>query len=499
MVKSRKRKQQTANSSSDLADSEQPAAKRLAKEQQQADSNNNEDSSNSSSNLPSNQTEAAAASGDIEDDTCPICVSILTKPVRLPCGHVLCLECLQTSTASWSALVCPMCRKRIGVWLRRRAKDPEALVDAKLWSAVQNRHPNYCRARLAGMSAHEAEASIAAAVGLRPSGVGDGAGSGDGNDIDENWEVELLPPPPAPPRQIAAPGELRTEWQAALDEHDRELLAERAAEEAASGALIRRLQSEERLAKRRTWLDDFLAKGGVASGNRAGNGADNQNLAFSQAGSLTGARNGTGSTNSSSGFNAGTGSVTGTGSINKTGSVTGAGSINKTELLSVTVSEDEPEDDRTLMENRAGSRSLIETGSFSANKLWPPQPRSSPQPQSRPKPQPALIRRKSSSDAPSSKRRSATTPTPGRSRQAVAATASSSQPKPASPFAIAAAVAAAKKAASEAAAATAFSEDLPMGADSDVSQEEADRRLALRLQRQFDLESGVSAGGRLAN
>merc|ERR1719440_1808923 len=46
---------------------------------------------------------------DISDFECPICSSLLYKPLAIPCGHAFCEECLRRSLDHTSA--CPLCRE----------------------------------------------------------------------------------------------------------------------------------------------------------------------------------------------------------------------------------------------------------------------------------------------------------------------------------------------------------------------------------------------------
>lgn len=66
---------------------------------------------------------------------CPICRSILIEPVTLPCKHEFCLSCLDGTMANTN-LVCPLCRVRIGSWLRK-AKKEKKLINMELWKAIK--------------------------------------------------------------------------------------------------------------------------------------------------------------------------------------------------------------------------------------------------------------------------------------------------------------------------------------------------------------------------
>lgn len=76
--------------------------------------------------------------------TCPACRGLLREPVRLPCGHHLCLGCLRgggaggAGTSELLAPSCPLCRQRLGAWLQRAAP---SLVDQELWQLIRQRYP----------------------------------------------------------------------------------------------------------------------------------------------------------------------------------------------------------------------------------------------------------------------------------------------------------------------------------------------------------------------
>lgn len=35
---------------------------------------------------------------ELKDLSCPVCIDILIEPVRLPCQHLLCLDCYRKTT-----------------------------------------------------------------------------------------------------------------------------------------------------------------------------------------------------------------------------------------------------------------------------------------------------------------------------------------------------------------------------------------------------------------
>jgi len=84
----------------------------------------------------------------IGDVMCPVCRGIFIEPVVMPCYHGLCLQCFQR-TMEETSLTCPMCRKRIGSWLRTATKDHN-LVDNELWAIIQKRFPKQVNAKLNG-------------------------------------------------------------------------------------------------------------------------------------------------------------------------------------------------------------------------------------------------------------------------------------------------------------------------------------------------------------
>ena len=47
----------------------------------------------------------------LQDVICPVCLSIMIEPVRMPCNHLLCMPCFKDNVDQ-TALHCPMCRTR---------------------------------------------------------------------------------------------------------------------------------------------------------------------------------------------------------------------------------------------------------------------------------------------------------------------------------------------------------------------------------------------------
>lgn len=82
----------------------------------------------------------ASAEVNLRDFICPVCRGILIEPVTLPCTHNLCLRCLK-GTFEHNSLSCPLCRVRVGSWLRTATKS-ETLVNNALWQLIRTRFPN---------------------------------------------------------------------------------------------------------------------------------------------------------------------------------------------------------------------------------------------------------------------------------------------------------------------------------------------------------------------
>lgn len=84
----------------------------------------------------------------LEKLMCPICRGILIEPVTMPCSHVLCLECFD-GTMEMASLTCPLCRKRVGGWLRT-AKKQGKLVNSELWNYIQTNYAEYVKNKQSG-------------------------------------------------------------------------------------------------------------------------------------------------------------------------------------------------------------------------------------------------------------------------------------------------------------------------------------------------------------
>lgn len=50
------------------------------------------------------------------DVTCPCCLGGFWHPVKTPCGHAFCMECLKTWLENSADRTCPVCRTPLGAW-----------------------------------------------------------------------------------------------------------------------------------------------------------------------------------------------------------------------------------------------------------------------------------------------------------------------------------------------------------------------------------------------
>ncbi|KAJ8734871.1 hypothetical protein PYW08_014121 [Mythimna loreyi] len=153
---------------------------------------------------------------ELKDVFCSICQSILIEPVTLPCYHDFCQRCFNGSIEN-NALCCPLCRLRIGSWLRTATKQKN-LVNVELWNFIQSKFPQEIEIKTKGEDIHLPE------------------------------EVPL-------PR-ISEPGEIRSEYEAEL----RRLRAERLKLEQKhieeTELLIKKIQCEEEEAHKK-YLEDL--------------------------------------------------------------------------------------------------------------------------------------------------------------------------------------------------------------------------------------------------
>ncbi|KAL1132385.1 hypothetical protein AAG570_010340 [Ranatra chinensis] len=145
-----------------------------------------------------------------EDVLCPICRTIFIEPVSLPCKHVVCKQCLEKTVES-NALTCPICRTRIGSFLRL-SRSSGKLVDHRLWEDVKQQFPKE--------------------VSMKQKGEEDGI-------ADKFLEIQSTP------KLLAKRGSIRQEFEEMLKKLKMEEEKSRLAEEIASKKLAEQLMNEE--------------------------------------------------------------------------------------------------------------------------------------------------------------------------------------------------------------------------------------------------------------
>ncbi|KAK1126615.1 hypothetical protein K0M31_004242 [Melipona bicolor] len=147
---------------------------------------------------------------NLRDLICPVCRSILIEPVTLPCTHNLCLKCLK-GTFEYNSLSCPLCRIRVGSWLRTATKT-ETLVNNGLWELIQTKFSKEVESKYSG------------------------------NDKSIDLDAGYI----GANKILSAAGEIRHEYEVQLQMAEEEMRCQRKAEEIASEALIRKIQEEEK-------------------------------------------------------------------------------------------------------------------------------------------------------------------------------------------------------------------------------------------------------------
>ncbi|KAF5307781.1 hypothetical protein FQR65_LT06652 [Abscondita terminalis] len=160
----------------------------------------------------------------LNDVLCPICRSILIEPVSLPCNHGFCSSCFEGTVANTN-LVCPLCRIRIGSWLRTSRKDNKMINNA-LWNVIQKSFPKQVKNKLDGVEEYQEEVVV--------------------------------------PRRISVPGEIGREYEEQRKKNHLELIKEREAESRASEEYIKKLREqdeyEETVRKENLRLSEQVAK-----------------------------------------------------------------------------------------------------------------------------------------------------------------------------------------------------------------------------------------------
>ena len=70
-------------------------------------------------NLGALETRAVPALDAEEDDECPVCLEtlVLNDPMRLPCKHLICNQCLQQLHRHGVNQLCPLLSSKAALWL----------------------------------------------------------------------------------------------------------------------------------------------------------------------------------------------------------------------------------------------------------------------------------------------------------------------------------------------------------------------------------------------
>ncbi|XP_011338805.1 E3 ubiquitin-protein ligase RNF169 isoform X2 [Ooceraea biroi] len=161
---------------------------------------------------------------NLRDLMCPVCRGILIEPVTLPCTHNLCLRCLK-GTFEHNSLSCPLCRVRVGSWLRNATKT-ETLVNHGLWQLIRAKFPK------------EVE------------------NKHNGEERDVSLDADY-----AANRILSAAGEIHREYEMQLQMAEEEMRRRRQVEQMASEALIQKIRAEEQqLLLAQLAQDQLLAK-----------------------------------------------------------------------------------------------------------------------------------------------------------------------------------------------------------------------------------------------
>ncbi|GLV39035.1 hypothetical protein CBL_06086 [Carabus blaptoides fortunei] len=160
---------------------------------------------------------------NISDVLCPICRSILIEPVTLPCRHGFCLACFNVTMEN-TALTCPLCRIRIGSWLRTARKENK-IINTTFWDVIQLKFSKEIRKKL------------------------------NGEDVvsDEKTHIKL-----------ANPGEIRREYEIQLEKERSEIQKKHDAETKASEFVIKKILEEEqnavRIEEEKMRIDEEVAR-----------------------------------------------------------------------------------------------------------------------------------------------------------------------------------------------------------------------------------------------
>uniref|UniRef100_A0A1W7RE22 RING-type E3 ubiquitin transferase n=1 Tax=Agkistrodon contortrix contortrix TaxID=8713 RepID=A0A1W7RE22_AGKCO len=84
----------------------------------------------------------------LSDCHCNICMDIFVEPVTLPCHHTLCNACFQL-TVEKASLCCPFCRRRVSSWARYNSRN-NTLINLELWEKIKKHFPEECQRKING-------------------------------------------------------------------------------------------------------------------------------------------------------------------------------------------------------------------------------------------------------------------------------------------------------------------------------------------------------------
>ncbi|XP_028164170.1 E3 ubiquitin-protein ligase RNF169-like isoform X2 [Ostrinia furnacalis] len=148
---------------------------------------------------------------ELKDVFCSICHSILIEPVTLPCFHAFCHNCFNGSIEN-NALCCPLCRLRIGSWLRTATKQKN-LVNVELWNYIKSKFSYEIATKTKG--------------------------------------EDVVIPEEKPITRLSAPGEIRQEYELELKRLQAERLQLEQKQYQETELLIKKIQEEEEEAHRK--------------------------------------------------------------------------------------------------------------------------------------------------------------------------------------------------------------------------------------------------------
>ncbi|KAL0895587.1 hypothetical protein ABMA27_011684 [Loxostege sticticalis] len=148
---------------------------------------------------------------ELKDVFCSICHSILIEPVTLPCFHAFCHHCFNGSIEN-NALCCPLCRLRIGSWLRTATKQKN-LVNVELWNFIKSKFSHEIATKTKG--------------------------------------EDIVIPEEVPVTRLSAPGEIRLEYELELKRLQAERLQLEQKQYQETELLVKKIQEEEDEAHRK--------------------------------------------------------------------------------------------------------------------------------------------------------------------------------------------------------------------------------------------------------